>query len=512
MDMARSIPTNQAGRDVLENIDPSFGVTQTMLDTLNPEEQEELLRLLTSLVGGERIVEWIQRIFPHEPVPDHMMPVIEVMEQARVTPIRVCLSVGPGHAKTTLLLRCLIWWLSLSPADQCAYITYSSSQAHDKSRIAQGFAEAAGLPLMKNATAMGHWHTAAGGGVIAAGSRGKLTGQRIPGLVLYDDPYKDEFEARSAAINNQVKERFKAIAFTRLQGGSVVVLHTRWAEDDLIGWLTRDLKWDNINIPTVCDQVPDILGRQLDEVAWPDHYPYEICTTPCGHDGHLREIRETIGEHLWAAMYQGRPRPLGKSVFHEPARYRLYADKANGIPSEFTWVGKRGVISIDPAATASTSADWSVLLVCAVEGFGINTKMWIVDCVRRQQEIPELVQDARRLQQQYRLMVACEAIAGFKAVPQSLRRIDAKLRVIDITTGAKDKFTRAMAISAAWNAGRVMVPMDAPWADTLIDEYKRFTGSGDRHDDQVDAGAHAWNILYRSAPKITQSDYAEGGV
>src|SRR5580692_8061931 len=135
---------------------------------------------------------------------------------------------------------------------------------------------------------------------------------RIPGLAIVDDPYKDEFEARSAAINNQVKERFKAIAFTRLQGGSVIVLHTRWAEDDLIGWLTRELKWDYVNIATVCDdERDDSLGRTLGEPAWPEKYPYEICSGPCGHDGHLKEIRATIGEHLWAAMYQGRPRPLG---------------------------------------------------------------------------------------------------------------------------------------------------------------------------------------------------------
>jgi hypothetical protein len=220
-------------------------------------------------------------------------------------------------------------------------------------------------------------------------------------------------------VNNAVKERFKAIAFTRLQGGSIVVLHTRWSEDDLIGWLHRDLKWEYINIPTMSESADDILGRGMDEPAWPEKYPYKRCTGPCAHDGHLEEIRETIGEHLWAAMYQGRPRPIGRSVFHEPGRFEL---------SKFSWVGKRGCIVIDPAATAKTSSDFSVLAVCAMEGFGSASRMYVCDVIRTQVEIPELVQLAMNLQQRYKLMVACEAVGGFKAVPQSLRAMNPKMR------------------------------------------------------------------------------------
>lgn len=473
----------------------------TNLDLLSEAEQLELLANLEQLVGGESAFDFIKRVWPNEPCPRHLLPVLEAVERARVMPIRLCISVGPGHAKTTILLRLLVWWLSKSPADQCAYVTYSNGQANDKSGLAREFAEMNGIRLSNEA--VGHWHTMYRGGLIAAGARGKLTGQRVPGLVIYDDPYKDEFEARSATLNNQVKERFKAIAFTRLQGGSIIVLHTRWSEDDLIGWLTKDLGWDYINIPTVCEAQHDILGRTMDEVAWPEKYPYKRCTVPCAHDGHLEEIRETIGEHLWAAMYQGRPRPIGRQVFHEPGRFKL---------SEFSWVGKRGVIAIDPAATAKTSSDWSVLAVCAMDGFGAKSQMYVYDLIRTQCEIPDLVQQARNLQLRYRLMIACEAIGGFKAVPQSLRRMDASLRVFDILIGTKDKLTRALPVSAAWNQSRVLVPLEAPWADRFIEEHRLFTGAGDKHDDQVDATAHAWNVLYRGAPKVTEDNYAAGGM
>jgi len=524
-------PTTRA----LTQFDPS------RMGYLSPQEQADLVACLESLVGGESAADFIARVWPDEPPPDHVAPIIDVVQQARVSPVRVFIDIGPGHAKTTTLLRLLIWWLVRSPADQCAYVTYSSGQAHDKSRVAMEFAEDAELKLAADSQAKGHWHTPYGGGLIAAGAQGKLTGQRVPGLILYDDPYKSELEARSAAINFAVKERFKGIAFTRLQGGSIIVLHTRYAEDDLGGWLLRDLKWDSIHIPTVADSPNDILGRRIiehpeyvamsrseqkkfglydkdklryGEVAWPARYPYEICTEPCGHDAHLAEIRATIGEHLWSSMYQGSPRAHGKAIFHEPSRYRLKDLVVNGVieaKSEFSWQGKRGCIMMDTAASAKTSADYTVMLVLAIEGLGANSVMWIVDCVRVQAEIPDIVVIAKRLQLKYRLLIGVETVAAGtgRAVAQMLRRVDKTLRIIDVEVAGKDKFTRSIPVSAAWNDGRVLVPIDAEWADVFIEEHKRFTGVNDRQDDQVDADAHGWNLLYREKPRVTIADYAQ---
>jgi phage terminase large subunit-like protein len=57
-----------------------------------------------------------------------------------------------------------------------------------------------------------------------------------------------------------------------------------------------------------------------------------------------------------------------------------------------------------------------------------------------------------------------------------------------------------------------MVPIDTEWAEPFIYEFCRFTGVNDTHDDQVDAGAHGFNIMYRPAPPVTEGDYAAGGI
>jgi predicted phage terminase large subunit-like protein len=473
------------------------------IDYLSPDEQEILVDSMNRLVGGESLVDYCKRLVPHQPPPRHVFPVLDVIEQARLRPVRVCIDMGPGHGKTTYLMRSIAWWLhaTRSPGDLCAYITHSDEKAREKSRIAKELVELDGARLPK--ATEGHWLTERGGGLVAKGAKGGIMGVRIPGLLIYDDPYKDVAEARSPAINSLVIERFKAAAFTRLQGGSIIVMHTRWHEDDLIGWITKNHKWDHVHIPTIAE-ADDPLGRTPGEAAWPQKYPNaDRCPGICAHDGHLVEIRRTLGEHLFAALYQGRPRPEGTSLFHEPARFSLR--------SGFSWTGKRGVIAIDPAATAKTSADFSVLLVCAMEGYGVNSRMYVVDRIRVQREIPDVVQLARDLQRKYRLMIVCESIGGFKAVAQSLRKLDPSLRVLELAP-SKDKFTRALPVAAAWNDGRVLIPTDAEWADEYVSEHVRFTGSGDVHDDQVDTTGHAWTTLYRAAPKITEADYASSSV
>ena len=489
-----------------------------LLPYLPIAEQEELYELLERLIGGESPHEFVARLRPTEPIPKHVDVVVRAVMRARVSPIRLCISMPPGHAKTTTLLRLAIWWLLRSPADTCAYVSYSDDQARDKSREARDLASDAGLPFADDSNSLGLWRTPMGGGFLASGFGGRLTGQRIPGLLLVDDPYKNAEDANSATVREKIYTDFKAAAFTRLQGGSIIVLHTRWHPDDLIGRLVREHKWEYINLSAVAEE-NDPLGRAPGEALWPERYPKERCKGPCGHDGHLDEIMAEMGPWLWAALYQGRPRPKGHKVFHTPARFDL---------DSFSWEGKRGVISVDPATTAKTRADHSVVLLGAMEGTGADSKLYVVGVVRLQAETPDLVRRIRAVHRDYNLPVIVEAVGGFKGVPQTLRDIDSSMpdedgrrpdpiQVIDIIPKG-DKFLRSQPVAAACNGtpGRVLIPLKAPWAPELLEEMDGFTGIGDLEDDQVDALAHAWNYLYQTepdelhAPEVTRGQ-AVGG-
>lgn len=466
-------------------------------DLLTEDEQAELEALLDAQVGGESLDEFVERVIPTEPLPDHARILTDLLEQARLRPIRICVSWPPGHAKSTILLRAIAHHLSITPADVCAYVTMSDKKARSKSRKARLWAQRGGVRLSRESNDASDWRTMMGGGLVASGWKGALNGERIPGLLVIDDPFKSRRDAESELVSDEVWEWFKDVATTRLQGGSCIVLHTRWSENDLIGRIARELGWVVINVPAIAEE-NDPLGREPGEALWPDKYPLVNCgDESCGHDGHLDVIRRTIGEWSWASLYQGRPRPRDKNLFgNEPAQFQL---------STFDWKGKRGAIVIDPATTKKTRADHTAMGVFAMEGYGADSKMYVVEVLRMQEEMPEVVKAARRLQSRYKLVIGVEAVAGFKGVPQTIRSLDRTLRVIDIHPD-QDKYLRAQGASAAWKQDRLLVPVDAAWANVFVREMHAFTGVDDDEDDQVDMTAHAWNLLYRAAP----SDRARG--
>lgn len=174
----------------------------------------------------------------------------------------------------------------------------------------------------------------------------------------------------------------------------------------------------------------------------------------------------------------------GGSIFTEPARYET--------PNI---AGAQIIIACDPAASEKTSADYSAIVVISSGGYGTDRTSDVLDVVRARMEIPKLVLKLIEVQAKWNAEVVIEAFGGFKGVPQSLRAINPRLRITEITPQG-DKLTRALPVAAAWNAGRVRVPVQAPWLNDFMYEVMSFTGTkDDQHDDQVDALAHAFNAI-----------------
>jgi len=150
------------------------------------------------------------------------------------------------------------------------------------------------------------------------------------------------------------------------------------------------------------------------------------------------------------------------------------------------------VIACDPAATRSSRADHSVILVGAFHREGRETIMSVVDVWRGQVEVPELVVKLLNVQHRWKAVVGIESVGGFRGVGQMLRRVNGGLRVVELRASA-DKFTRAQPCAAAFARGAIQLPPSAPWLSTFLAEIASFTGTGaDRHDDQVDTLVHAW--------------------
>lgn len=502
-------------------------------------DEDRLALLLRAQHNAETLDAFIRRVSPRHVPPKHMHPVHRLWERSRHERVLACIEMPPRHGKTTETLHGIAWKNSVDPVLLNAFATFGDDYAASRSRIARMLTKAGGRPLSKEMANLHEWLNDHGGGAQFRGYLGEWTGRGITGVGVVDDPYKDRASAESPKIRKNIQEWFADVWWTRFEwdfNPSCFVVHTRWHEDDLIGWLLSGkfgVKFERIRLPAIAEE-GDLLGREVGEALWPERFTVEM----------LREIEAALGPYSWASLYQQRPRPRGANVFDTikaPARFALRDWRPDG---------HRILICADPAATEDTRADHSALFVLAAKEYGLAMLIWILYGWRDHVSVPAFARKLHRTSQLFwNAPIVVEAVGGFKAVPQTLKEIEPRLRLLiakmgDPSVGDKDaarisnapvdKFLRAQPAAAAWNRSRILVPMDAhlewnpaterferpvvydgagnallvpprslrrgvapgvTWADELITEAGRFTGAGDAEDDQIDALSHGFNEL-----------------
>jgi len=372
-------------------------------------------------------------------------------------PLRLVVSTPPRHGKTETLLHFIAWYLTTRPERTCGYVTYAAALSRKKSIVARRLATVAEVALSREANRIEEWRTTQGGGLLATGIGGPLTGMGLD-VLLVDDPTKNRAEAESALIRERNWDWFNDVAFTRIEpGGSAIVVQTRWHPDDLAGKLIKQ-GWECIRLPAISD---------AGEALWPDRWPVAA----------LEKKRAQVGEYSWASIYQGTPRSKGGSVFND---VRFY----DAIPS-----GYREAIGVDLAYSAKKHADYSVAIVLAEVG-GIY---YVKDVVRRQTQAPRFGEALSALAERHN---HAHLVAYIGASERGVVDFLATTGVsIDARVAVADKHARAQPVAAAWNAGKILVPRSAPWLDDFVAELADFTGVSDVHDDQVDALAAAFDAM-----------------
>lgn len=448
-------------------------------------DELEYLALLEAQYGGESLEDFIRRTMPKFPPPAHVAPLRRLIERTRHEEVHALVSLPRRHVKTETLKPGLAWLIRRDPACMHAFIGYGDHFASDKSKEIRALAVRGGVELRDDTAAANLWRTTYGGGLLAAGIGGPLTGFGVTGLLVVDDPFKNAEEAESQLARDRVWDWFTRVAYPCVEpGGSIIVCATRWHQDDLIGRLrgASGQTWEVLELPAIMG--PD--GRAVDErlcddarALWPEQYPLD----------RLRRMREDMTEHVWWSMYQQQPRPRGGQLFGEPVRFDL---------DRFDVTGCRIACALDPAASEKTHADYSVLVTLASKGRGDDARLFVLDVQRWQIQIPELVRRLLEIQRSGRWQkgapLLVEAVGGFKAVPQMLRAAAPGLRVSEVIPQGS-KYQRAQPLAAAWRAGIVHVPQQAPWLAAYLGELQAFTGVSDAHDDQVDATVHAYSFL-----------------
>lgn len=422
-------------------------------------ETEQRIRqeLRRRKLARKSLIEFFEAVSPQLDPPLHLAPMVQLVERAVTNgPVFATLSCPPQHGKTTLTLHALVWALCRDPRKTHAYVTYSDTMAEEKAYAAKLLAERAGIMTVRSKTT--RWITPLGGGLVATGIGGMLTGIGIDGLMVVDDYVKNRVEAESEATRRKTLEWFRSVALTRLHPtASCIVVATRWTYDDLIAQLEAE-GWQCLSLPAIKED-----GTPL----WPERRPLSF----------LEEKRAQIGAWDFEALYMGRPRPRGAEVFH--GVYTYAEPPAEGMTA----------IGVDFAYTSKTHSDYNAAVVMRRSG----DKFYVLEVLRIRCSATRWVAELENLKARYPMGTLAARVSGTElGVIDLVRQLGLEITAQRAST---DKFLNALPLATAWNAGRVLVPESAPWLSDFVREFQVFTGVSDLHDDQVDAAAAAFTVL-----------------
>ncbi len=393
---------------------------------------------------------------------------------------RLMVQMPPGSAKSTYgSVLFPAYFLSRYPGSQIIATGHTASLAdhfgrHVRAVVAE-HGERLGFTLARESRAAGRFSVAGGGEYFAAGVRGPITGRRAD-LIIVDDPIKSWADAESIVLRDALYDWYRAELTARLKPkGRIVLIMTRWHEDDLAGRLMRgDTGWRRLTLPALAE-TGDEMGRPPGQALWPEWQD----------EAALALRRQEVGERAFAALYQQSPRPPASAVFNI----------------------KTVMVLAEPPVTVRTVRAWD--LAASVPQRGRNPDYTVGLKLGSMADGRLVVLDVIRMQGnagqvEARILAAAQTdgVTTLVALPQDpgqaglaqvgyLTRTLAGFNVV-ATPESGAKLTRAMPASARMDAGQIAL-LAGPWNEMLLAELAAFPDGA--KDDQVDALSRAVNTI-----------------
>jgi hypothetical protein len=191
-------------------------------------------------------------------------------------------------------------------------------------------------------------------------------------LGIIDDPIKNSEQARSTTIRAKQVDWWASTFSTREEpGGAIVIVQTRWHEEDLSGYLLGEEMrgqdegesegWHIVNMPAIaeaqkrewpktCSVEPD--PRAPGEALCEARYPLDK----------LQRIWKRIKDGFWNALYQQRPSPSQGLIFK--AADLCPQDLGEASPF-WEWPARERItqayLTADTGTTKNTKSDYTAL-------------------------------------------------------------------------------------------------------------------------------------------------------
>jgi predicted phage terminase large subunit-like protein len=270
------------------------------------------------------------------------------------------ISIPPRMGKSYTLTNFCQWVLGIDPKEKIATVSYNENMAGDFSRfVRDGIKEEKFSPeflvysdvfpdtKIKHGDGSAYKWALDGTffSYIGCGMNGSLTGKGF-GLGIIDDPVKNAEEAFNELTLDKHYNFYKNTFFSRIEdGGKIIINHTRWASNDMLGCVIRDNK-DEIYVY--------IRKMEVDSIM--------LCESLCSRKK-WEQIKRTIDTNIVSANYDQEPIDAEGRMYKGFGTYTL-----DEIPTENT---------LSYVDTADTGADF----LCSIAYKVKDMQAYVVDII-----------------------------------------------------------------------------------------------------------------------------------
>lgn len=439
--------------------------------------------------------------------------------------LRLAVSVPPQHGKTeTMTKRFPAWFMGRHPHKHLMAATYNQDYANDIGAEVREIMTSAHYKLVfpdlrfrKGSSAKDYMVTSKGGRMSFIGRGGAGTGKPAD-LIVIDDPLKNAQEAESPATRKELHEWFSKVIYTRARATTaIIIIQTRWHEDDLIGRLCDPdhpdhdpewaKEWTYVNIPAVIkpgpiaealgvvpqpqsdEEVRRQFGDEPMEALWPQEFSLR----------HLASAKR-LNPLGFNALYMGKPTPDDGYYFKMED---LVTYEPHEMPKNLRIYG-----ASDHAVSEKQEADSTVIGCVGVDS---ENDIWVLpDVVWDRMETDQTVEEMlAQMQTHSPLLWWMESELISKSFGPFLKKRMVEERVytaIDPVGVSKDKRTRARSIQGRMRMRKVRFPRFAPWWVDAKAQLLKFPFAA--HDDFVDWLAHiGQGLLKEVSASRPEPDY-----
>lgn len=399
---------------------------------------------------------------------------------------RVCVSQPPRTAKSSLITLSYPFWLILNNPDTNIVIVNNTQSLAENFgiRLRQLFIDYKELLELNNIKLSDTKHSNSffmfetldgklyDGSIKLMGTGGTLTGQNVD-ILICDDLIKGFSDCTPTLLAKKI-EWFKSIILQRLEPHSkLIILGTRWASNDIIGYLEQNQPEDYkiIKIPALTDD-----GNCI----WDNRY------TPSFFLDRKREI----GDRLFEALYQQRPLDETGDFFNLD-KVRFITD--DELPN-YKIISK--VRSYDCAYSDDTKGDVndrtaSVLMLRTIDDYYIIREL---RADRYGERLFNIIQSTARLDTpSIPVLIETGTVGGSSKALFDIYKDRLQGYRVEQSKPIHSKVDRAYGFKEAILDGKVLICLDDYSRGQLLEEMRGFPLM--KHDDIIDACSYAYNYL-----------------